>query len=163
MNPRARVQGLVVRRLKDETLVYDLKRHRAHCLGLVTAEVWQACDGARTVAEIAAAVEAATGHVLGEDGVGLALLRLERARLLEGPRLPLPTSPARRAALRLLAVGSGIAVASIVAPTPAQAASCTPSGQCVVMPNTLCTGLPCCENVALHCTKKANGSNCSCN
>jgi len=162
MNPVARTQGLVVRRLLDETLVYDLKRHRAHCLSQATAEVWRVCDGTRTVAEIAAAVEAATGQALGEDGVGLALLRLERARLLEGPRLMLPTSPARRAALRLLAVGGGIAVASIVAPTPAQAASCTPSGQCVVLANSQCTGLPCCENTALHCSKQSNGSHCSC-
>ena len=32
MKPMRRTEGLVVKELEDEVLVYDLERHRAHCL-----------------------------------------------------------------------------------------------------------------------------------
>src|SRR2546422_8935483 len=52
--PRQRRDGLVVQELPEETLVYDLERHKAHCLEAVAAAVWEACDGHRTVEQIAA-------------------------------------------------------------------------------------------------------------
>ena len=39
-----------------ETLVYDLERHRAHCLNPTAALVWSACDGRRDAAAIARAI-----------------------------------------------------------------------------------------------------------
>ena len=39
--PRARQDELVVEELPDETLVYDLKRHKARCLNRTAALVWQ--------------------------------------------------------------------------------------------------------------------------
>jgi hypothetical protein len=45
MLPHARSEGLVIRELPEETLVYDLKRHRAHCLNPTAARVWSYCDG----------------------------------------------------------------------------------------------------------------------
>ena len=53
MKPRARTEGLVVRELPDELLVYDLERHRAHCLNPTAALVFKHCDGRRSVAQIA--------------------------------------------------------------------------------------------------------------
>ena len=38
--PRARQDELVVEELQDETLVYDLKRHKARCLNRTAALVW---------------------------------------------------------------------------------------------------------------------------
>ncbi len=41
--PRARQDELVVKELPDETLAYDLKRHKAHCLTRTAAQEWQHC------------------------------------------------------------------------------------------------------------------------
>ncbi len=38
--PRSRTEGLVVRQAGEELLVYDLERHRAHCLNRAAAIVW---------------------------------------------------------------------------------------------------------------------------
>ena len=43
-----------VERLAGETLVYDLRRHRAHCLNPAATLVWRCCDGRTTVASAAA-------------------------------------------------------------------------------------------------------------
>jgi len=40
--PRKRRDGLVVQELPEETLVYDLERHKAHCLEAASAAVWEA-------------------------------------------------------------------------------------------------------------------------
>ena len=40
--PRARQDELVVEELQDETLVYDLERHKARCLNRTAALVWLA-------------------------------------------------------------------------------------------------------------------------
>lgn len=51
--PRARSKGLLVEHLDDETLVYDLSSHEAHCLNKAAAHVWGMADGEYTVAQIA--------------------------------------------------------------------------------------------------------------
>ena len=43
--PRMREQGLITDELPDEILVYDLDRHKAHCLNRTAALVWRQCDG----------------------------------------------------------------------------------------------------------------------
>jgi hypothetical protein len=43
--PQARTEGLTVRELAEETLVYDKERHKAHCLNRTAACVWKHCDG----------------------------------------------------------------------------------------------------------------------
>src|SRR3990172_2529208 len=86
--PRARNKGLVVRGLPDEVVVYDLERHRAHCLSLTTARIWRSCDGKRASAEIAAHLRSKTGLPIDEDVVLFTLRRLSRARLLQEPVAP---------------------------------------------------------------------------
>ena len=44
---------LVVREVGSETIVYDPRTHRAHCLGETAAAVWRECDGGRSASEIA--------------------------------------------------------------------------------------------------------------
>ena len=51
--PRSRTEGLVMRQVGEELLVYDLERHRAHCLNRAAAIVWGECNGVRTIEEIA--------------------------------------------------------------------------------------------------------------
>ena len=55
--PKKRKEGIIVKELPDEVLVYDLDRDKAHCLNHSAAAVWERCDGRTTVAEIARAVE----------------------------------------------------------------------------------------------------------
>src|SRR5438270_13360436 len=45
MKPLARTDKLTVRAMPDETLVYDLERHKAHCLNRTASLVWEHCDG----------------------------------------------------------------------------------------------------------------------
>ena len=60
--PRARQIELHVEELPDETLVYDLERHKARCLNRTAALVWRHCDGQTGVAEVAALAGGAMGH-----------------------------------------------------------------------------------------------------
>ena len=53
MKPQVRKDGLVVKELPEEMLVYDLERHRAHCLNQTAALVWKHCDGQTSAKEIA--------------------------------------------------------------------------------------------------------------
>ena len=48
MKPRARSDGLVVRHLPGELIVYDLERHAAHCLNETAATIFRHADGRRT-------------------------------------------------------------------------------------------------------------------
>jgi hypothetical protein len=153
--PRARASGLVIERLADETLVYDLGRHRAHCLNAAAALVWDGCDGRTTVAAMAARLERELGLVGGEALVRSGLHQLARARLLDG-RPAIGTGTSRRALLRALGLGTAAAallpvVESIVAPTAAQAASCLTSAECGALLPGQCTGQPICGSTSDCC------------
>ena len=60
--PKARSQQIVVQELPDETLVYDLKRHKALCLNRAAGLVWKRCDGQTSAPEIAALLEGNSRH-----------------------------------------------------------------------------------------------------
>lgn len=130
--PRARKKALHVRELDDETLVYDLLRLKAHCLNRASALAWKLCDGRRTVGQVAERIGRETGEPVKPEFVWLALAQLEERHLLEG-RVERPARVARlsRRELMRLAGGLGLAlpfVASVLAPTPAQAVSLAPNG-----------------------------------
>ena len=141
--PRARKQGLVVQALPDETLVYDLDRDLAHCLNETASLVWRRCDGRTTTKEIARSLSKSLKQPVDEKIVWLALDQLDRNHLLSEESF-IPKTVAgmnRREVVRALGITAAIAipaVVSIVAPTPAQAAtgclqggaSCTSSIQC---------------------------------
>src|SRR6476619_4633332 len=76
--PRKRKHRLVIDELADEVLVYDLDRHRAHCLNQTAALVWRECDGKSTAAEMAQRLERRHGTEWGEDLVWLALRQLKK-------------------------------------------------------------------------------------
>jgi Coenzyme PQQ synthesis protein D (PqqD) len=150
--PCARTEGLVVQTLADEVLVYDLERHKAHCLNHASALIWQHCDGRTSVAEILCILEQEMQTPVPEEVVWLALDQLEKARLLAG-RIHGPEGGARlsrRAVMRRLGWGAAVAlplVTGIVAPTASEAATClstgspcTSSAQCC---SGICVGLLC--------------------
>lgn len=169
-HPRAIGQGLIVRALAGETLVYDTRRHRMHCLGPLLARIWKACSGRRSSAQIAARLSSVANPVE-ESAVELAVARLRRAHLVEreprrngGDRRSTPSS--RREALRRAAGLAGLALVTVGAPTVLQAATCTTLSECLTLGNSACTGLPCCAaaNVPAGstCNKKGNGASCNC-
>jgi coenzyme PQQ synthesis protein D (PqqD) len=130
MNPRARKDGLVIRELNGELLVYDLERHRAHCLNPTAALVFKQCDGRTSPARMARALRETLDAPADEKWVSFALDRLAKAHLLEGESaLPLASrSLSRRDLVRRAGQIAGLAlllpaVTSIVAPTPAEAAA----------------------------------------
>lgn len=125
MKPQAREDGLVVQELADETLVYDLRNHQAHCLNRAARAVWRLCDGTRDEAALARLLAKELAGDADEDVVRLALRDLARARLLREPLRALPRVSRRRLIQRLGQAAALPLVVSIVSPTAAQAATCT--------------------------------------
>ncbi len=127
--PITRRHGLLVRELGEETIVYDCDRHQAHCLNGTAARVFRLCDGARTPEQVAAALREAMPEAGQDPGVpeALALLALDRlsdAHLLAEEGAPRDAS--RRELMRrvgLAAVALPLIV-SVLAPKPAEAATC---------------------------------------
>ena len=130
--PEAGSDSLLVETLPGgEMLVYDLASHRAHSLNRTAALVWRWCDGNTTLAEMARRLRAELDAPVDEEVVRLALQRLDGARLLQ-ERVTRPRDAeriSRRAVARRLGMAAGLTVllpvvTSIIAPTPAHAASC---------------------------------------
>lgn len=137
---------MVVEELDSEVLVYDLVRHRAHCLNQTAALVWRWCDGTRTVTDVASLLEA-EGATAPLDVATLAVESLRARELLEDD--PAQSDPNRAASIasddderrlgrrellrKVVVRGATIGLAmplitSIASPTPAQAFSCIPTG-----------------------------------
>ena len=140
--PLARKDGLLVQAIDKELLIYDLDRHKAHCLNRSAALIWGHCDGKATAAEVACLVGSEIETSLDEETVWSAVTQLDWACLLHG-RITQPHNAkrlSRREAVRRLSIAAASTVplvTSIVAPHAAEAATCTPPGE-------TCTGLPCC-------------------
>ncbi len=155
--PRARQDELVVEELQDETLVYDLKRHKASCLNPTAALIWRRCDGQTSVAEVAALLEEQTATPTDEAVVWMALDRLSRTHLLSEP-VTLPADRAqysRREMLRTLRRVAGISlllpvIESIVSPLAAAQGSCISAAACQAT-SAPCSGLPICGSPGKCC------------
>jgi hypothetical protein len=157
MRPVARRDGLLIRELPDELLVYDQGQHRAHCLNRTAAEVYRHADGTRTVGELALLLAPEGDRAAGESAVEAALARLGEAGLLESA--PAPPGLSRREVVRRIGIGAAIllpAVASVVAPTPAEAAA-TCVSSCASQPD----GTPCTCFGANPCTATCVTGSCS--
>src|SRR2546426_3632515 len=87
--PRARTEGLVIRELPDEVLIYDRDRDKAHCLNQTAALVWKYCDGKTTVPTIARRLERdLETKAVDEKIVWYALSQLSKDHLLEDSVVP---------------------------------------------------------------------------
>jgi hypothetical protein len=153
--PLMRTERLIIDELVDEVLVYDLDRHKAHCLNKTAALIWKHCDGRTTPTDIARRLQNELQVPYKEDHVWLALCQLGRINLLEQP-IALPPQLAgmsRRQMVRALGVAAAVAVplvTSIVAPTPAQAATCAGTGEDCTL-KACCAGHTC-TPVTFVCT-----------
>lgn len=165
----ARKDHLVVQELQEETLVYDLKRHTAHCLNQTAAFVWDHCDGQTEVATIAKLLAKELQKPMGEDVIWLALKQLQNANLLQENVIAGGVS--RRDVIRRMGVGSAAVLAvplvtTILAPTASAAA--TPPAECLVCVNVsdgpaacnqLCSDVigGCIGNISTECVALGNG------
>lgn len=135
VSPVARTESLIVKEVDGETLVYDLKTDKAHCLNETAALVWKNCDGRKSVSEISKVLSADSNTSVQDEIVWLALDQLEKFKLLEeAPAKPsfLAGITRRQMVARLgIAAVALPAIVAIVAPT-AQAQG---SG---VIPPTFC-------------------------
>ena len=157
MKPEKRRDGLVMTELQDEVLVYDLDRHRAHCLNPSAAAVFRRCDGRTSVRDIARRLH--KGGPASEAAVWLALDRLDQAHLLETPLRETKEAPglSRRELISRAAVLSGLllpAITSVVAPTPAEAAATCVASCAGPKP----FGTPCSSTAPAHCLCTCDGA-----
>ena len=136
MTPKARQDQLVVEQVGDETIIYDEQRNHIHRLNQTAALVWRLADGRRAVGDLAIMLQDELASPVTEEVVWLALDRLEKAHLLQ-EKLTRPEAAlqiTRRQALKRAALVGGMTlllpvVQSIVAPTPAMAASVSCRGR----------------------------------
>lgn len=142
--PRKRSEVLC-QSVEEELVIYDLASARAHSLEPSLAAIWNLCDGQRTVEEIALELETSG------DVIALGLRRLERADLLETPKISWTLSCSRRDLLKASSRLGGLALASALLPTPAAAASlskclevCTKAGCANAVSGEACFNLPIC-------------------
>lgn len=130
MKPYARKDNLLVQGVGDDLVIYDQCRHQAHSLNRTAALVWKACDGKKTVAEIATLLAQELNAPHSEELTWNTLAQLEKACLLREAAAS-PASPgdvSRRQAIHSLGLKGAAAllppvVTSLVAPTPAMASS----------------------------------------
>jgi hypothetical protein len=145
--PLARKDELIVQELPNELLVYDLARHKAHCLNKTSAFVWKHCDGKTTVGQTARLLERELSQVVDDDVVWLALSQLRRFHLLDEAGGEIFTMKVTRRDLvrKYLPLALSLPlIMSIAAPTPAQSAStCAGDGEACGDGVECCPGFTC--------------------
>lgn len=139
--PLARKEKLVIEQMASEVLVYDLEIHKAHCLNLTSAVIWQHCNGKNNISGIAQLASRDLQANVSEEIVLLALNQLEKFHLLEKQDDIAFAFPkvSRRDVMKRIGVASAIAiplVTSIVAPTALASASCVNQPCTVGTPGT---------------------------
>lgn len=164
--PVSRRDDIVVQDLNNEVLIYDLRENKAFCLNETSALVWQFCDGEKSVTEISESIGKKLDSPANEDLVWLALDQLKKENLIANGEEVVSNfnGMSRRDVIKKVGLGTMIAlpvVASLVAPTAAQARSggpvaCNGANDCPVCPvgqtrqcranAAVCPGLPkCCS------------------
>jgi hypothetical protein len=175
MKPAVR-SDLVMCNVRDEIVVYDFRSHQARCLNQTAAAVFKLCDGTRTPRQIGAELTRTLGAPCDEEMVWMALAKLDDGGLLDPPLGERAPDLDRRRLLKKMALTAGLSIAlpavwSIVAPTPAYAASgaiaCTiPPGGCMSTSEPGCcddgTGhaMMCIGNMCTGTSSTCNGQVC---
>ena len=150
--PAARQDGLLVRELNDETLVYDLHRHKAHCLNSTAALIWKYCDGQTSESDIALMIEGEQNTPMHPDVVRFGLLQLDRTHLLEKQIARTPDGAfSRRDLIKRLGAAAAVGfplVTSVLAPRAVEASTCLAATSPCTTNAQCCSGLC----LALVCT-----------
>jgi hypothetical protein len=158
--PRAREQGLVVRELDGELLIYDREHDVAHCLKGIQAAVWKNSDGVTPVADIVTVVGRQLGTPVDEYAVYRALADLSKNELLDHrtPDSREQDGMSRRdmmARTGLAAAAAIPVITSLMVPGSALAA-----GPCTQQGGTCTSSSQCCQNAHGFpgCCYKANAT-----
>jgi hypothetical protein len=142
--------GLTIRALDGEVLVYDPETARASCLNDFAAEVLALCDGKHSPAEIARDL---SFKDVDERMVVIALADLQKAQLLRSaPPVAFGAfgRGSRRDMLRRIGVGTAIAVpvvTGIALPAAANGTTCSGLGQRCDNNTNCCDGLSCSQGI----------------
>ena len=170
IKPTARKDGIVVQKLEDETLVYDLKENKALCLNETSALVWELSDGTRSISQVSDELSKRFRTLIDEDFINLALEQLVKDGLLEDGSSDYLGGLSRREMIRKVGFAAVVAlpvVSSIVAPNAAMAQSCgalqsicSNNGECC-SGNCATFGLPqCCVPGAFNSVAPGDRSAC---
>jgi hypothetical protein len=109
-------ENLLVQELNDEVLIYDQSTNKSYCLNETAKIVFEACDGAKTFADVK----------LPEDVIYLTLDELRKQDLIGSDYISPFAGLSRREAIRKVGTASLLAipmVAVLIAPTAIAAAS----------------------------------------
>jgi hypothetical protein len=162
--PPARSEGLLIRSLRGEILVYDVQTQATHCLDPAAARVWHACDGRATVGDLVDRLEPDLPSPIDVAWIWQTLQELDSHRLFEAP-LPLPDDAAGLSRRKFLQTLGKTAVAlpviiTYIPPKPspvpvpggrsAPFASCVGNGGPCTSQSDCCPGLNCIGNPK-HC------------
>ena len=152
--PRARKDGLVIKELVNETLVYDLERDKAHCLNQTAALVWKRCDGKTTIAKMTSLLQEQLDTSVSADVVWLAVKQLRDFHLVESygeETVPMPLVSRRNLVLKYAPAALVLPlIMSISAPTAAQAST-----------NPACATPPFPQGCACTADSDCQSSNCN--
>ncbi len=123
MLPKARVEGLVLRTVGQDLVIYDKAADKSHTLNETAALIFRACDGTRGVAELAALLPEGGEASERESLVWSAIAQLNRGDLLV-EKVAVPGEMNRRESFAKLAAAVALPVVlSMLAPKKAQAVS----------------------------------------
>jgi hypothetical protein len=143
--PRARKTGLIIQEADNEILIYDQTNDQAHCLNQTAAKIWKYCDGETSLAAACTALSRNLQSPVDEKLLWYAIEQFTNDNLLEAEVIPpafIIAGMNRRQLVRTLGLAAVVAlplVTSIVAPSPAQAATCKPSTTACVAPVECCS------------------------
>ena len=151
--PRVRTNGLVIKELPDETLIYDVETSTAFCLNLPAAVIMNACNGANTVEDAQTMLAQRLGSSVGTELIWNTIEEFRRRDLLAEATEPFAEKLVPRRTLLKQAAAFGAAVPvvmALVAPPALHAAStclsqgqtCVPLQQPVCCPNLVCVPNP---------------------
>lgn len=153
--PLCRSENIVIQKLADETLLYDLEVDKAFCLNETSALIWGACDGKKTLAEISSELTKKLNSTITEEIVFLALNSLNKEGLLvHNDKFNNKfNGMSRREVIKKIGLATAVAlpvISSLIAPTAADALSCFASGVvCSTSRDTFSTA-QCCSGTCLY-------------
>lgn len=147
-------EELIVRRVGDELIIYDLNRDQGHALNPTASFVFEQCDGQTSIEQIASRLAVELNVPQAKQVTTLALERLSRANLLVEQTLTENTYGISRRDLLKLAGKAGLAAAmlpvvtTLLVPSAAHAQSgVVPPDDCQLCDDTLaaCLAKPECN------------------
>jgi len=148
IRPIARTNNIVVQKLEDETLLYDLESDKAFCLNDTSAKIWHLCDGNKTAQEISDEMSVELRSLVSEEVVWLAIEQFQKDGLIDELNASFFGGTSRREVIRKIGFTSLVAlpiVSSLVAPKATMAQSCAAiNGACMSDPQC-CPGAGTCK------------------